>query len=126
MIEKKLIRTNRLETAYFHGGIPGKPKLMLVHGNASSSVFYLDLMNRLADLFEMVAPDLRCFGDTESLPVDASRGLRDWSDDIYELTKALGWENFVLLGWSMGGGVVMQYAIDHSEQLDGLVLEAPL
>ena len=26
----------------------------------------------------------------------------------------------------MGGGVAMQYAIDYSEYLDGIILEAPL
>lgn len=126
MLKQKFLFTQRLKTAYYHGGTPGRPKLLLVHGNVSSSKFYLPLMERLSADFELVAPDLRCFGDTEALPVDARRGLRDWSDDLYALTRALGWNKFFLLGWSMGGGVAMQYAIGHSEQLLGLILEAPL
>lgn len=126
MAERQYLRTDRLQTAYHRMGTPGKPKLLLVHGNASSSAFYLPLMERLADRFDMVAPDLRCFGGSDALPVDAARGMRDWSDDLYEFTAALGWDRFWLLGWSLGGGIVMQYAIDHSEQLCGLILEAPL
>ena len=62
--------TSRLATAYYHAGKAGLPKLMLIHGNASSAKFYLPLMKRLEDRFELVAPDLRGFGDTEPLPVD--------------------------------------------------------
>ena len=126
MIEHKSVQTSRLKTAYYHGGTNGKQKLMLIHGNCSSSVFYLKLMERLENDFEIVAPDLRCFGDSEALFVDATRGLRDWSDDIHELVCALHWESFIICGWSMGGGVAMQYAIDYSEYLDGIILEAPL
>lgn len=124
--ERQYLRTQRLQTAYFHIGTPGSPKLLLIHGNASSAAFYLPLMERLADRFEMIAPDLRCFGESDALPVDATRGMRDWSDDLYEFTSALHWDRFYCLGWSLGGGIAMQYAIDHSEQLLGLILEAPL
>lgn len=126
MTDRQYLRTERLQTAYFRIGTPGKPRLLLIHGNASSAAFYLPLMECLADRYDMVAPDLRCFGESDALPVDAARGMRDWSDDLYEFTAALGWDRFVLLGWSLGGGIAMQYAIDHSEQLLGLVLEAPL
>lgn len=105
MIEHKSVQTSRLKMAYYHGGTEGKQKLMLIHGNCSSSVFYLKLMERLENDFEIVAPDLRCFGDSEALSIDATRGLRDWSDDIHELVCALKWDSFIIGGWSMGGGV---------------------
>jgi pimeloyl-ACP methyl ester carboxylesterase len=58
--------------------------------------------------------DLRGFGDSETAPVDATRGLSGFSDDVAEVVAALGLEQPHLVGWSMGGGVVMQYAIDHA------------
>ena len=125
-MELKTITTSRLTTAYRVHGTPGARKLLLIHGNASSSAFYEPLMERLADEFYMVAPDLRCFGGSDALPVDATRGMRDFSDDIHELVEALGWDKFSILGWSLGGGVAMQYAIDHSERLEAIVLQAPL
>ena len=125
LYELKKAQTPRLTVGYYHAGTPGKPKLMSIHGNCSSAVFYQPLMKRLEDRFELVAPDLRCFGDTEPKPIDATRGMRDFSDDVDALAATLGWETFSLLGWSMGGGVVMQYAIDHSEKLETLILVAP-
>lgn len=126
MLQHKIIHTERLKISYYHGGTIGKPKILFIHGNASSAIFYCKLIERLADDFEMIAPDLRCFGDSESLPIDATRGMRDWSDDIHSLVEKLEWDKFIILGWSMGGGVAMQYAIDHSERLTGIVLEAPV
>lgn len=125
-MELRKITTPRLTTACRFHGRPDGRKLLLIHGNASSSVFYEHIMERLEDKFCMAAPDLRCFGDSDALPVDATRGMRDFSDDIHELVEALGWDKFIIFGWSMGGGVAMQYAIDHSDKLDGMVLQSPL
>ena len=122
---KQVIQTERLKTAYYRSGNKNPIKLMFLHGNLSSSEFLLPLFSELEKHFDVTAPDLRCFGDTEPLPVDASRGYRDWSDDIYALCRCLGWERFVLCGWSMGGNIAMQFAIDHAEMVDRLILLAP-
>ena len=92
-METKTITTSRLTTACRVHGTPGARKLLLIHGNASSSAFYEPLMERLEGEIFMVAPDLRCFGGSDTLPVDATRGMRDFSDDIHELVEALGWED---------------------------------
>ncbi len=112
--------------AFRQMGTPGTPRLLLVHGNLSSSIFYVPLMERLKDEFDMIAVDLRLFGDTEIAPVDAARGLRDFSDDVDAFVGAVGWDSFSMLGWSMGGGITMQYAIDHSDKLEGIILQNPV
>ena len=122
----EFLETPRLTTAYHRAGTPGQPKLLLLHGNCSSSLFYLPLMEWLSDRFELVAPDLRCFGESEAKPIDATRGLRDFSDDLDAFVEALGWDRFSLAGWSMGGGVAMQYALDHGDKLKTIILIAPL
>jgi pimeloyl-ACP methyl ester carboxylesterase len=100
---------------------------VLVHGNTSSSLFFQDFMLLLAatNRYKIYAPDMRGFGDTEVLPIDATRGMRDFSDDLYSLAQALGLSSFHLFGWSLGGNVVIQYAIDHSNTLRSLTLQAP-
>ena len=119
------IETERLRTACYRAGEGNGRKLLVLHGNFSSSVFFLPLMDFLEKDYDIAAPDLRCFGDSEALPIDATRGYRDWSDDIYALCKTLNWDSFILLGWSMGGAVAMQFACDHGEMVEKLVLVAP-
>ncbi len=75
--------------------------------------------------YQVYAPDMRGYGDSETLPVDATRAMRDYSDDLYSLVQALGLSTLHLLGWSLGGNIVMQYAIDHPETLRSLTLQAP-
>src|SRR5690606_20643554 len=119
------IKTDRLEVAYYRMGDPSKRKIIMIHGNVSSSVFYLPLMKRLAGEYDVIACDLRGYGDTEPKPIDATRGMRDWSDDLHSFATVLGLSKFSLLGWSLGGAIVMQYVIDHSEFVDKLMLLSP-
>lgn len=125
MYQQRSLTTKRLTTAYFRAGEGNQRKLLLLHGNLSSSVFFLPLFERLEREYDVVAADMRCYGDSSALPVDATRGYRDWADDIAEFTAALGWDRFVLGGWSLGGCVAMQYTMDRGEQVEALILISP-
>lgn len=111
---------------YLESGSKDAPWVVLVHGNVSSSTFWLPLMQKLASDYHVVAPDLRGYGDTEPRGVDATRGVRDWSDDLFAFVEALGIDKAHFLGWSMGGGVVMQFMLDHPGHVATLSLQAPV
>ena len=123
--KQQIIETERIKTAYYRVGEGNKKKLLVLHGNLSSSVFFMPLAPYLEKDFDIAIPDLRCFGHTEALSIDATRGYRDWSDDIFAFCQAIGWKKFTLLGWSMGGDIAMQFVIDHSKMVEKLVLVAP-
>ncbi|MET3804597.1 pimeloyl-ACP methyl ester carboxylesterase [Nakamurella sp. UYEF19] len=103
----------------------GRP-VVFVHGNVSSSLFFFPLMSRLPHHVRPIAVDLRGFGGTDTAPVDASRGLRDFADDVWATIDALGLEQVDLVGWSMGGGVVMQMTIDRPAAVTSLTLLNPV
>lgn len=116
------IRVNVLER---EGDAPDGTPVVLVHGNVSSSLFFEPFMLSLPRAWRVVAVDLRGFGDSETAPVDATRGLRDYSDDVFAAVGRLGLRGAPhLYGWSMGGGVVLQYALDHP--VASLTLQAPV
>ncbi len=123
--KQEIIETDRIRTAYYRAGEGNKQKLLVLHGNISSSVFFMPLVPYLENKYDIVVPDLRCFGNTQMLPIDATRGYRDWSDDIYSFCQTIGWNKFTLLGWSMGGDIAMQFVIDHGDMVKKLVLVAP-
>ncbi len=100
--------------------------VVFVHGNVSSSHFYQPTMLALPDDVHAIAIDLRGFGESETKPVDATRGLRDFSDDVLSVLDALGLDAVHLVGWSMGGGVVSQLLLDAPERVLSLTLEAPV
>jgi len=153
-VAAKTVDTLRLRTHLLTGGAEGGTPIFFVHGNASSSRFFEEILAALPKegrygtqywrevvrwirtlvalpkegRYRGVAPDLRGFGDSETKPVDATRGLADFSDDLYALTEALGLggRKIHLVGWSVGGGIVLRYALDHAGSVASLVLINPL
>lgn len=108
-------------------GSPDAPTLVLVHGNVSSARFFAETMAVLGERFHCVAPDMRGFGESPALPVDARRGLSDFTDDLHTVLTALVPDRPLhLLGWSLGGGSVLQYTMDHPDSVASIVLESPM
>ena len=125
-VEKQFLQTMRRKIAYIRKGNRSNPKLILIHGNASGSAFFIPLMTKLENNYDVIALDLNGYGQTESSPINAKTGLFDWSEDIDSFVDKLGIEKFALLGWSLGGGVAMKYATLHSEKLTKLILISPM
>jgi pimeloyl-ACP methyl ester carboxylesterase len=107
------LRTSRMETAYIESGPQDGIPVVLVHGNLSTGRFYSHLFEGAPERYRFIAPDMRGFGDSERLPIDATRGLRDWADDTHALVEALEISRPVhLVGWSTGGAAIAAYALD--------------
>ncbi len=128
-IESRVVVTQRLRTHVLQAEAPTGTPVVLVHGNVSSARFFEETLLVLPEGYWGIAPDLRGFGASETKSVDATRGLRDYTDDLHALFVSLdlvGERRPHLAGWSMGGGVLLQYAIDHPECVASLTLINPL
>ncbi len=125
-ITQHTVHTKRMATAYLTTGTGDTP-IILVHGNCSSSLFFQDFMLELSKTgrYSIYAPDMRGYGDSDVLLVDATRGVRDYSDDLAAFVNALALPAFHLFGWSLGGNIVIQYAIDYPGLLRSLTLQSP-
>ncbi|WP_406041455.1 alpha/beta hydrolase [Micromonospora sp. NBC_00898] len=121
---------NGITQAVRVAGPPDGVPVLLVHGNASSAAFWEPLIRRLPTTLRVVAPDLRGYGDTQTAPVDARRGLTDFADDVAALLDVPGLfapgARPVVVGHSLGGGVAMRLLVDHPERVAALLLEAPV
>jgi pimeloyl-ACP methyl ester carboxylesterase len=128
-IGSRVVSTPRTTTHLLESGPEEGAPVLFVHGNVASSRFFEETLAALPPHYRGIAPDLRGFGRSEPKPVDATRGLRDLSDDLYDLMNTLGYardRKVHLVGWSLGGGVGMQYAIDHPEEVASLTLICPV
>lgn len=126
-IEAATIPTGRIATCvrWVRNRDDAEP-VVFVHGNVSSSPFFFPAMRALPQRFRPIALDLRGFGGSDTAPVDATRGLRDFSDDVLAALDALELPRVHLVGWSMGGGVALQAAIDASDRFASLTLINPV
>lgn len=129
-VATETVQTPRLRTHLLTGGTEGGEPVFFIHGNVSSSRFFEETLAALSSRadYRGIAPDLRGFGGSETKPLDATRGLGDFSDDLHALAGALGLEErkIHLVGWSVGGMVVMRYAMDHPDEVASLTLVNPM
>ncbi len=129
-VAAETVATPRLRTHLLSGGTEGGEPVFFVHGNASSSRFFEETLAALSGEagYWGLAPDLRGFGGSETKPLDATRGLGDFSDDLYALAGVLGLRGrkIHLVGWSVGGTIAVRYAMDHPDGVASLTLVNPM
>jgi pimeloyl-ACP methyl ester carboxylesterase len=120
------VATDRLRVRVLEVSERTGAPVVFVHGNISSSVFWQETMLGLPDGYRPIAIDLRGFGGTDPEPVDATRGLRDYADDVAGAMSVLGLDSAHLVGWSMGGGVLLQILRDDPARVRTLTLVNPV
>ena len=80
----------RIRTHYLESGPSDGEPVVFVHGNLSTGRFFEHLMPGAPERWRLLAPDMRGFGRSEQAPIDATRGLGDWADDLVGFLDALG------------------------------------
>jgi len=121
-ITSQIVQTRRLRVHMLSAGPPNGVPVVFVHGNGASATFWEEVMLALPPGFRGIAPDMRGYGDTEPLPVDATQGLGDMVEDVLSLVAALNLGRYHLVGHSMGGGIAMKCAIARPGDLLSLTL----
>ena len=107
--------------AYREAG-QGDKVIVLIHGNMSSSVHYQPLMELLEKDYKVYAPDMVGFGDSSYNRKLES--LHDFSRDITEFIEKLDLKEINIMGWSTGGGVVLEVAADIPERIKKVFLQS--
>jgi branched-chain amino acid transport system permease protein len=120
-MEGKFINTKFGKIRYLEHG-NGENIIVFVHGNFASAIWFKEMFKILPDNFKAYALDLPNFGFSDHIDtVD----IKTYSDSLHEFLKNININNFILLGHSLGGAVVMKYAIEHTENLSKLILVDP-
>lgn len=100
------------------GGTP----LLLLHGFPCTSLIWARVMHPLADAgFDVVAPDLRGYGDSDYAP-DDFYDLAAFSGDVVALADSLGWDHFAVAAHDLGAAVAIQLANSVPDRVSRLLL----
>jgi pimeloyl-ACP methyl ester carboxylesterase len=105
----------------------GGPAIVLLHGFASSTFAWREIMEPLSSYGTVVAFDRTGFGLTERPLGDDWEGESPYSADAHasltiELIEALGFDQAVLIGNSAGGSIAIDVARSHPDLISALVL----
>lgn len=114
------IRANGINIHYVTAG--KGPLLLLLHGFPQFWYAWRHQIPVLAQHFQVVAPDLRGYNETErpSRVEDYRPGIL--ASDISGLMRALGFEKAHIVGHDWGGAVAWRLVYDQPEVIDRLVI----
>lgn len=102
------------------------PLVLCLHGLAGflEDFTWPGIPQALADRFHVIALDRPGYGFS-SCPHPELADVREQADWLAHLVEALGHEETILVGHSLGGGLATAFAVRHPDRVQGLVLLAP-
>lgn len=101
------------------------PPLLLLHGYPQTHAIWNRVAPALAESFDVVATDLRGYGDSGKPPSDESHAAyskRAMAVDQVEVMISLGFEQFFVCGHDRGGRVAHRLALDHRQRVRKLAV----
>jgi pimeloyl-ACP methyl ester carboxylesterase len=116
------IQSDAVKIHYLDWGGIGQP-LVLIHGLGDTPFIFQDLASLLKSNFRIIAYSRR--GHYKSKSFDSQYGNEELVSDLKLLIDSLKIEEVNLLGWSMGGNEITEFAIRYPERTNKLIyLEA--
>jgi len=113
----------------YAGSKPDPQVLVIIHGKGAFGGMYGNIMQyALRSGFRVITPDLPHYGMSGPGNLDKSpaRTMQDMRDVVHELVvNQLGVKRAAYLGHSLGGQLVMGYALTWPEAVQDVILEAP-
>ena len=96
--------------------------ILLLHGNAESSLAWYAWVPLLARRFRVVRPDMRVYGASTPMPRDFAWTLDVIVGDYARLMDSLGVQRFHLVGAKIGGVIARAFAARRPERVTTLTV----
>jgi esterase len=116
-----IVKSDGLDIFYRALGRPGKTPILIVHGLSYFSYDWIEVGTALGDAREVVAMDMRGFGNSSWSSKGAYK-VQDFGRDILAVLDHFGWPKAILMGHSMGGRNSTYTAAAHPERFEKVVL----
>lgn len=116
-----MVSTGRVKTTQLYYEVTGEGQpLVLVHSDGFDRRLWDEQCTAFADRYTVVRYDVR--GHGQSPP--PTKPYSD-AEDLYSVFQWLHIEKAHLVGLSLGGSIVIDFALAHPEMVDTLILVAP-
>ena len=97
-----------------------KNTLLILHGWAQNSSFWIDTAKLIDSSFRIILLDLPGFGGTQNLQNESD--VPEYSQFVKKFINKLSLKKFILAGHSFGGQVAGDFAIKYPEDITKLIL----
>jgi pimeloyl-ACP methyl ester carboxylesterase len=119
MLVDRYVKVGAINTRFWASGEQGTP-VILVHGLGGSIENWVLNVELLAQYHRVYALDLKGFGRSDKTPV--LRDINELVQHIHDFMDVQHIDKASLVGNSLGGGLVLQFAINFKDKVDKLVL----
>ena len=97
----------------------GQP-MILLHGNGENCGYFEHQIPYFSKEYRVIAIDTR--GHGQSPRGEKPFTIKQFAEDLYDFLDEKGIEKAILLGFSDGGNIAMEFALRHPEKVEKLVL----
>jgi pimeloyl-ACP methyl ester carboxylesterase len=119
----KTVRVGDIEVGYRIFG-NGDPLFLIMGFKGTMDLWDQRLLQNLASKFKVIIFDNRGMGDTTAGDTNKNSSILQFANDTAGLIDALGFKKATVLGWSMGGFIAQELALNHPDKVDRLILYA--
>ena len=122
-ISSKYIKLNGINTHYHEEGT-GNEKIILIHGSGpgvSALANWRLVIPRLSQSYQVFAPDIIGFGETDKLS-NHDYNIELWVEHLISFIEAVSHEPVYLVGNSFGGALSLQIAYRRPDLVKKLIL----
>ena len=121
-VQSGMAPVNDIQMYYATYGDPANPALVLLHGGLGNADYFVNQIPAFSENYYVIAADSRGHGRTTMS--DQQIGYALMASDVLALMDYLKIDTFSLVGWSDGGIIGLDIAINHPERLIKLVAYA--
>lgn len=109
-----------MDIALYYQEKGNKEPLILLHGNGEDGSYFKNQIAYFCDRYRVIALDTR--GHGKSPRGTQPFTIAQFSQDLYDFMTGLGILDAVILGFSDGANIAMQFAIQYPDKVKALIL----
>ncbi|MDH3313121.1 MAG: alpha/beta fold hydrolase [Nitrosopumilus sp.] len=122
MIEK-FAKIGSHKIRYIEAGSNSKRVLVLVHGLCASAERWKYVMPELSKTYRVIATDLPGFGYSDKPSLDYTPQF--FVKFLFDFLETIDINHCSMIGSSLGGQIVAEYAITYHEKIENVILVSP-
>lgn len=124
-VQYKTAQVDSVKVFYREAGSPSLPGLLLLHGHASSSHTFRNIIPQLADTFHVVAPDYPGFGNSDRPdPKEYEYTFVNLAKTIDKLTEQIGLTKYAAYLFDFGAPIGLMLGSKHPERVTGFFTQS--
>ena len=112
------------EQVIYNNKLIKKPTIIFLHGGPglADHNLYVQFWSRFQNIAQVIFLDFRGHGQSDGWDQEDKFNLHSWAQDVKDFCVQLGIENPIIVGFSFGGWVALEYAINYPDHPGALIL----